>query len=66
MLAALAHGIGSSIGMFLADGRDKAAKLLGVPADRTVRTSISLGYPAEGALRGGKRKPLSELVKRIG
>jgi nitroreductase len=65
MLAALAHGIGSCIGMFVADGREKAKQLLGVPADRTLRTSVSLGYPAEGALRGGRRKPMSELVRQI-
>ena len=39
--------------------------LLGLPAERTVRTTVSLGYPAPGALRGGRRKPLTELVKRI-
>lgn len=64
MLAAHAHGIGSCIGWLLGDGRDAAKKLLGVPADRTVRTTVSLGYPAEGAVRGARRKPLTELVKR--
>jgi nitroreductase len=66
MLAAHAHGIGSSIGWFVGDGRAGAAKALEVPAGRTVRTAISLGYPAEGALRGARRKPLGELVKRVG
>lgn len=66
MLAAHAHGIGSSIGWLGGPGRDAAKAMLGVPADRTVRTTVSLGYPAEGALRGGRRKPLDELVKRIG
>ena len=66
MLAALVHGIGSSIGMFVGDAREQAAKLLGLPAGRTVRTTISLGYPAEGALRGGRRRPLDEVIKRIG
>jgi nitroreductase len=64
-LAALAHGIGSSIGMLTGDGRKEAARLLGLPAGQTVRTTVSLGYPAEGALRGGRRKPLEELVKRV-
>jgi len=64
MLAAHAHGIGSSIGWLRDEGREAAKALLGVPADRTVRTTISLGYPAEGSLRGGRRKPLTELVKR--
>ncbi len=66
MLAAHAHGIGSSIGWFVGDGRAGAAKVLDVPAGRTVRTAISLGYPAEGALRGARRKPLEELVRRVG
>jgi nitroreductase len=65
MLAAHAHGIGSCIGWLRDEGRQAARALLGLPDDRTVRTLISLGYPAEGALRGGRRKPLEELVKRI-
>jgi nitroreductase len=64
-LAALAHGIGSSIGMLTGDGRKDAARLLGLPAGQTVRTTVSIGYPAEGALRGGRRKPTDELVKRV-
>jgi nitroreductase len=66
MLAAHAFGIGSSIGWFVSDGRAEAAKVLDVPAGRTVRTAVSLGYPAEGALRGARRKPLGELVRRVG
>ena len=65
MLAAHAHGLGSSIGWLLGDGRESAKKLLGVPAERTVRTTVSLGYPADGARRGGRRKPLEELVRRV-
>jgi nitroreductase len=65
MLAAHAYGIGSSIGMLSRESRAAAQKILGVPEGRTVRTTISLGYPAEGALRGGRRKPLTELVKRL-
>ena len=65
MLAAHAHGLGSSIGWLLGNGRESAKKLLGVPAERTVRTTVSLGYPADGARRGGRRKPLEELVRRV-
>jgi len=65
MLAAHAYGIGSSIGMISRESRAAAQKILGVPEGRTVRTAISLGYPAEGALRGGRRKPLAELVTRL-
>lgn len=65
MLAAWAHGVGSSIGWFVRDGRAEAKRLLGIPAGRTVRTAISLGYPDEEARRGRgapARKPLSEIV----
>jgi nitroreductase len=61
MLAAWAHGVGSSIGWFSPEGRDKAKQLLGVPGKHIVRTAISLGYPAH-APRRGQRKPISELV----
>jgi nitroreductase len=64
-LAALAHGIGSSIGMLTGDGRKEAARLLGLPAGQAVRTTVSLGYPAEASLRGGRRKPVEELVKTL-
>jgi nitroreductase len=66
MLAAHAYGIGSCIGILRDEGRAEAAKILGVPHGRTVRTTVSLGYPASGALRGGRRKPMEEIVRRIG
>ena len=65
MLAALAHGVGSSIGWIVGRGRDAAREMLGIPEGRMVRTAISLGYPDEGARRrraGQARKPLSEIV----
>ncbi len=67
MLAADAHGVGSSIGWFRPAGAATVKALLGIPPERTVRTAISLGYPtaeAEAARRtpGRGRKPLAELV----
>lgn len=65
MLAALAHGVGSSIGWIVGGGRDAAREILGIPEGRMVRTAISLGYPDEGAWRrraGQARKPLPEIV----
>ena len=65
MLAAWAHGVGSSIGWIVGSGREAAREILGVPEGRMVRTTISLGYPDEGARRrrpGEPRKPLSEIV----
>ena len=67
MLAAHAHGVGSSIGWFVGSGRDAARELLGIPEQKVVRTVISLGYPDEGARRsrtgrGQARRPLGEMV----
>jgi nitroreductase len=66
MLAALARGVGSSVGWIVGSGRAAAREILGVPEGRMVRTTISLGYPDEGARRrrraGQARKPISEIV----
>jgi nitroreductase len=65
MLAAWAHGVGSSIGWIVGEGRTAAREILGIPEGRTVRTVISLGYPDEWTRRrraGPARKPLSEIV----
>ncbi len=67
MLAAWAHGVGSSIGWIVGSGRDAAKDLLGIPPEKTVRTTISLGYPDESSRRPRKgpksaRKSLSEIV----
>lgn len=65
MLAALAHGVGSSIGWIVGEGRTAARELLGVPEGRVVRTAISLGYPDESPRRrrpAPARKALREIV----
>ncbi len=65
MLAAHAHGVGSSIGWFVRGGRSEAKRLLGVPQGRTLRTAISQGYAEESTRRGRggpARKPLTEIV----
>jgi nitroreductase len=65
MLAAHAHGVGSSIGWFVRGGRSEARRLLGVPQGRTLRTAISLGYADESARRGRggpARRPRDEIV----
>jgi nitroreductase len=65
MLAALAYDLGSSIGWFRGGGTDEAKRILGIPPERLVRTAISVGYPsAEAARRGGRRKPMAEIVHR--
>jgi nitroreductase len=67
MLAARAHGVGSSVGWIVGQGRAAAKELLGIPQHKVVRTAISLGYPAERdrrsrSGRGPARKPLDEIV----
>src|ERR1700687_5960022 len=49
MLAAWAHGVGSSIGWFLPDARNEAKRLLSVPAKPVLRTAIALGSSAGAA-----------------
>jgi nitroreductase len=67
MLAADAYAVGSCIGWFSGDSEAKAKQILGVPAERTLRTAISLGY-ADDAARSAQprrpqpRKPLREIV----
>jgi nitroreductase len=66
LLAARACGLGAGIGWLSTDGKAEVAKtLLGIPAERFVRTAVALGYPAEDAARPKRtdaRKPLAELV----
>ena len=68
MLAAAAHGVGSSIGWFSGRGRDAAKTLLRVPPQHVVRTAISIGYPDPAARSGPRpspaRKPLAEILHR--
>jgi nitroreductase len=70
LLAAAAHGVGAAVGHFTGPGDTWAAsaeakRLLGVPEERLLRETISLGYPAEHLLRTPNppgRKPLEQLV----
>jgi nitroreductase len=76
MLAAWMHGVGSCIGTLAPEENERRAKdLLAVPAARSLRTAISLGYPADDAARLVRsappatravvptgRKPLAALV----
>ena len=47
-LAAWAHGVGSCIAtLFPEENEARAKELLGIPAERWVRQSVALGYPAD-------------------
>ena len=70
LLAAAAHGVGAAVGHFTGPGDTWAAsaeakRLLGVPDERVLRETISLGYPAERLQPTPNppgRKPLEQLV----
>ena len=67
MLAAAAHGLGSGIGWFVGSGPAAAKAILGIPAERLVRTVIAVGYPDELTQRARPksplaRKPLADMV----
>ncbi len=70
LLAAGAHGVGAAVGHFTGPGDTWAAsaeakRLLGIPQDRQLRETISLGYPAEHLQPTPNppgRKPLEQLV----
>jgi nitroreductase len=69
MLAAAAHGLGSSIAWLTKEHRAEVRRLVGLPDDRVVRTAISIGHPGAPAerprsARGEARLPLGELVHR--
>ncbi|HUS13618.1 MAG TPA: nitroreductase family protein [Chloroflexia bacterium] len=65
MLAGAANGLGAGIWWFK-DGGAGAKRLLGIPAERRVRTAVAFGYPVASPTSGGNanggRRPLSELV----
>jgi nitroreductase len=70
LLAAGAHGVGAAVGHFTGPGDTWAAsaeakRLLGIPQDRQLRETISLGYQAEHLQPTPNppgRKPLEQLV----
>lgn len=77
MLAAWTHGVGSCIAsIYPQENEHRARELLGIPADRHLRTMLSIGYPAgPQALRlpanapiARGRRPLADIVswERLG
>jgi nitroreductase len=67
MLAAAAHGLGSCIGWWTPPAREEAKAILGVPADRIVRTILAVGFTDEEARRArprrlNPRKKIAEFV----
>jgi nitroreductase len=67
MLAAAAHGLGSAIGWFKDAAADEAKRILGVPAERLLRSILSIGFVDDAARRQRvrpeqPRKPLGDIV----
>lgn len=67
MLAAAAHGLGSSIGWWSKPAQEEVKRFLGIPADRVVRTVLAIGYPDDAARRArpkrtDARKPIAAFV----
>jgi nitroreductase len=68
LIAATALGLGGGIGLVNGPERAEVGALLDVRPPSYVRTMISLGHPADAALRrhtgpGTGRRPLAELVR---
>jgi nitroreductase len=66
LLAAAAHGLGAGISWLKGDGPAAAKGLLGIPAERRVRTVVGVGRPDPAAGRArsrpAPRKPATEFV----
>ncbi len=67
LLAAAAHGLGSTVATLKNDGPDAAKRLLGIPAERRAVTLVALGHTDLAARRARPRnpqprKPMAELA----
>lgn len=62
MLAARAHGIGTTLTTLYAAHEDDVKKMLGVPKDATTMALIPLGYPSQGKWSQPKRQPVEEVT----
>lgn len=68
MLAAWAHGVGSCIGsIWPDDDQRKAKELLRIPADRWMRPTVALGYPADAdATRVSSTPDMAKVFPSVG
>jgi nitroreductase len=62
ILAARAHGIGSTLTTLYMGHEAEVRELLGLPEDALTMALIPLGYPARGRWSQPKRRPLDEVV----
>jgi nitroreductase len=69
MLAAAAHGLGSGVAWLKGDGPEAVKRLLGIPAERRVRTVVAIGHPDPAAAQSrtrpaAARKPAAAFAHR--
>lgn len=62
MLAARAHGIGTTLMTLHAAYEDEVCALLGLPADAKTMALIPLGYPARGRWATPRRRPVEDVT----
>ena len=62
MLAARAHGIGSTLTTLYLGHEDDVNRLLGLPDGATTMCLIPLGYPARGSFSRPRRRPVEEVT----
>jgi nitroreductase len=62
MLAARAHGIGSTLTTLYSGHEAEVRTLLGLPDDALTMALVPLGYPSKGRWAQPKRRPLDEVV----
>jgi nitroreductase len=62
MLAARAHGLGSTLTMLHRQHETEVAALLGLPADARALALVPIGYPESGRFFRTKRRPVENVV----
>jgi nitroreductase len=62
MLAARAHGIGSTLTTLHSGHEAEVRELLGLPEDALTMALVPLGYPSKGRWAEPKRRPLDEVL----
>jgi nitroreductase len=62
ILAARAHGVGTTLTTLYSGHEDEVRELLGLPGDAMTMALLPLGYPARGRWAQPKRRPVEEVV----
>jgi len=57
LMAAQAHGLGSAIATLKGEGPANAKQMLGIPAERRVKTVVTIGVPDLAAIQAKPKNP---------